>query len=68
MGRSFTELVADYRVDEIKKRLSDPDETANILNIAYDAGFGTKASFNRIFKDHTGLTPSEFRRKTAPAK
>lgn len=68
MGRSFTELVADYRVDEVKKRLSDPDETANILNIAYDAGFGTKASFNRIFKDRTGLTPSEFRRKTAPAK
>jgi AraC-like DNA-binding protein len=63
MGRSFTELVADYRVDEVKKRLSDPDENANILNIAYDAGFGTKASFNRVFKERTGLTPSEFRRK-----
>jgi len=68
MGRSFTELVADYRVDEVKKRLSDPEEKANILNIAYDAGFGTKASFNRVFKERTGLTPSEFRRKNPSPK
>jgi AraC-like DNA-binding protein len=67
LGRSFTEIVSDYRVEEVKKRLSDPTEKANILNIAYDAGFGTKASFNRIFKDRTGLTPSEFRRKHAAA-
>jgi len=65
VGRSFTELVADYRVEEVKKRLADPAEKANILNIAYDAGFGTKASFNRTFKERTGLTPSEFRRKQA---
>jgi len=68
MGRSFSELVADYRVDEVKKRLSDPEEKANILNIAYDAGFGTKASFNRVFKERTGLTPSEFRRKNPSPK
>lgn len=68
MGRSFTELVADYRVDEVKKRLLDPEEKANILNIAYDAGFGTKASFNRVFKERTGLTPSEFRRKNPSLK
>ena len=67
LGRSFTELVADYRVEEVKKRLADPAEKANILNIAYDAGFGTKASFNRIFKERTGQTPSEFRRKQAGA-
>lgn len=68
LGRSFTELVADHRVEEVKKRLSDPAEKANILNIAYDAGFGTKASFNRIFKERTGLTPSDFRRKSLAAK
>ncbi len=68
MGRSFSELVADYRVDEVKKRLLDPEEKANILNIAYDAGFGTKASFNRVFKERTGLTPSEFRRKNPSPK
>ena len=57
MGRTFTDLVADFRVAEVKKRLSDPEEKSNILDIAFDAGFGTKAAFNRIFKDRTGLTP-----------
>ena len=65
MGKSFTDLVSDYRIEEVKKRLSDPAESANILNIAYDAGFGTKASFNRIFKERTGQTPREFKRKKA---
>ncbi len=68
LGKSFTEFVADYRMEEVKKRLADPAETSTILNIAYDAGFGTKASFNRIFKERTGLTPSEYRKKPASAK
>jgi AraC-like DNA-binding protein len=63
LGKTLTDLVADYRIDDVKKRLSDAEETANILNIAYDAGFGTKASFNRIFKERTGLTPSEFKKR-----
>jgi len=63
MGRTFSDLVADYRVSEVKKRLADPDEKSNILAIAFDAGFGTKAAFNRIFKDRTGLTPSEFKKR-----
>jgi AraC-like DNA-binding protein len=63
LGKTFTDLVADCRIEDVKKRLSDPGETANILNIAYDAGFGTKASFNRIFKGRIGLTPSEFKKR-----
>jgi AraC-like DNA-binding protein len=65
MGRTFTDLVADHRVTEVKKRLADPNEKSNILDIAFDAGFGTKAAFNRIFKERTGLTPSEFKKKQA---
>lgn len=68
MGKTFTDLVADYRVEEVKRRLADPAETAAILNIAFDAGFGTKASFNRIFKERTRLTPSEFKKKRIPVK
>ncbi len=68
MGKTFTDLVSDFRIEEVKKRLADPAESAAILHIAYDAGFGTKASFNRIFKKRTGLTPSEFKKKSAAAK
>jgi AraC-like DNA-binding protein len=33
-----------------------------ILTIALDTGFGSIGPFNRAFKAHTGLTPSEYRR------
>jgi AraC-like DNA-binding protein len=67
MGRTFNDLVADFRVAEVKKRLADPDEKSNILDIAFDAGFGTKAAFNRVFKDRTGLTPREFKKTQSSA-
>jgi len=47
----------------VKERLNDPDEDGNILNIALDAGFKAKSSFNTIFKKSTGMTPSQFRKK-----
>jgi AraC-like DNA-binding protein len=33
-----------------------------ILTIALDAGFQSLGPFNRAFKAHAGVTPSEFRR------
>ncbi|MBB6227486.1 helix-turn-helix domain-containing protein [Polymorphobacter multimanifer] len=32
------------------------------MSIAIDAGFGSKATFNRVFKERFGMTPSAFRR------
>jgi AraC-like DNA-binding protein len=61
-GYNFNEFINRYRVDEVKKRLLDPDHAhLSILAIAYDSGFNSKASFNRIFKQLTGQAPSEFR-------
>jgi AraC-like DNA-binding protein len=68
LGRTFTDLLADFRMVEVKRRLSDPKETSNILDIAFDAGFGTKAAFNRVFKEREGLTPSDFKKKQSAAR
>lgn len=64
MNATFSGLVNSYRVDEVKKRLtSAQDADKNILEIAFDAGFNTKTSFNRVFKRLTRMTPSQYRRR-----
>jgi AraC-like DNA-binding protein len=59
---TFTRLINTYRVNAAKTLLtSRPGET--VLAIAFSSGFNSKASFNRIFKRSTGMTPSEYRLK-----
>lgn len=61
LSKSFNDFVNEYRVEEVKKRLNSPDlERLTILGIAYDSGFNSKTTFNRIFKDFTGLAPRDF--------
>ena len=61
--RNFSAFVNGYRLAEAEVALSDPAQAAvPILTIALDAGFGSIGPFNRAFKAHTGLTPSEYRR------
>jgi len=62
--QNFYDFVNGYRVEQVKKDLSDPaKKNLKILSIAFDAGFNSKASFNGIFKEMTNLTPSEYRRQ-----
>ena len=63
MGKNFYNLVNDYRVEEVKKRLESPEyKHLTILAIAFDSGFNSKSSFNTIFKEKTGSTPSEYQK------
>ncbi|MCK5775871.1 MAG: AraC family transcriptional regulator, partial [Bacteroidales bacterium] len=58
---NFYEFINSYRVEEIKKLMSMPENKAiKLLSLAYDAGFNSKSSFNRIFKQSTGTTPSAY--------
>ncbi len=61
-GKSFFDFVNEYRVEEVKRRIRDEEahRSQTLLAIALDCGFNSKASFNRVFKKMTGLTPSEF--------
>ena len=62
LNTTFFNFINQYRVDYFKKRIVDPTNNAfTILAVAYDCGFASKASFNRIFKRFTNQTPSEFK-------
>lgn len=60
-GKNFFRFINEYRVDEAKKLLLDQsNQKYTILAIAYDCGFNSKSSFNTIFKQYTGKTPSDY--------
>ena len=58
---NFYDFVNTYRVDAFKTKLANNEqEHYSILGLAYDSGFRSKSSFNRIFKKETGLSPSAY--------
>jgi AraC-like DNA-binding protein len=58
---NFNDFVNYYRVEEVKQQLQNPQNaTLTIMSLAYDAGFNSKATFNRAFKKHTGENPSKY--------
>ncbi|MEQ8927118.1 MAG: helix-turn-helix domain-containing protein [Fulvivirga sp.] len=60
-GKNFYQLVNEYRVNEFKKLLVDPAwKHITLLGLALEAGFNSKSSFNRIFREITGQTPSQY--------
>ena len=60
-SKNFNDFVNGFRVKEVINRMADPKEKhKSLLGIALDAGFNSKSSFNQVFKQHTGKTPSEY--------
>lgn len=63
--QSFRDFVNQYRVNEFKQRLISSNlEKHTIIGIAYDSGFNSKSSFQRIFKNNEGITATEYLKKT----
>jgi AraC-like DNA-binding protein len=62
LGLTFHAFVNGRRVNTLKALLADPSETRDLTTLAFEAGFNSKASFNRAFAQHAGMTPSAFRR------
>ncbi len=63
-GQPFYDFVNGYRVTKLQRLLEDPAKKRfTILALGMDSGFNSKASLNRVFKEHTGLSPSEYQRR-----
>lgn len=67
--QNFFNFINKYRVEEVISFFDDPEkENLNLLNLAYDAGFNSKATFNHIFKKYTGFTPKEYKLRLKSTK
>ena len=64
-AKSFRKLLNDHRVEEAKLLLRDSD--MQVTQIAFDVGFNSLASFNRVFKENTSQAPTEYRAASSSA-
>ncbi len=67
LGLGFADAINRLRVDHAAATLRSPG-TEDILTIAMAAGFGSKATFNRVFKSRYAMTPSAYRRVSSMEK
>lgn len=64
LNMNFCDLINVYRIEAAKRILSEPKQkNFSVMEIAFQVGFNSKASFYRAFRKHTGMTPSQYREK-----
>jgi AraC-like DNA-binding protein len=61
---NFHHYINAWRVQEVIRKINDPAERhKTLLALALESGFSSKSSFNQVFKDHTGRSPSQYFRE-----
>ncbi|MES2109923.1 MAG: ABC transporter permease [Bacteroidota bacterium] len=62
LKKSFNDFINEYRVADVIRRMQDPaNDHLTLLGLAYESGFNSKTSFNRIFKQVTGKNPVDYK-------
>ncbi|MHC4441510.1 MAG: helix-turn-helix transcriptional regulator [Planctomycetota bacterium] len=62
VGQRMSRYIAEHRIEHAKHLLSTTDW--QIKRIAHETGHANRNWFSHVFSSHTGLTPSEYRKKT----
>lgn len=65
-GYTFCDYLTYRRIKVAEDFLASPDYS--ITEVAMQAGFSSISTFNRLFKQQKGCTPSEYRSKNASTK
>ena len=64
LQQNFTDFINKYRIEEAKKKLTDPqNDKLKIAAIAYDCGFNSLSTFNIAFKKFNKVTPKYYKEK-----
>lgn len=67
LNESFSDFINRHRVQQLNELFKDQNEHRDVLELAFECGFNSKASFNRIYKNLTGETPSQARTRLRSA-
>ncbi|GAB6097149.1 hypothetical protein JCM14469_34030 [Desulfatiferula olefinivorans] len=59
-GRKLGDYIYELRINEAARRLREED--TNIIDIAFDVGFESVRTFNRIFPKFMNTTPNNYRK------
>lgn len=62
LGMNFNAFVNRMRAGEVARRMQADPAARDLLTLALDAGFSSKATFNRAFRSAYGVAPSHYRR------
>ena len=62
VAKNFNRFINEYRVSEVCLQLEQGSDR-KLIDLAMDAGFSSKSSFNATFKKLTGQTPSQYKRQ-----
>ncbi len=61
LKKNFYQFVNEFRVEDFKQKVLDPSNAhLTLFGIAQESGFSSKATFNRVFKSVTGISPREY--------
>jgi len=63
-GINFYQFVNEYRINYICDKMKH-DKEIKILDLAMNAGFSSRSTFNAVFKQFVKLTPSQYRKQLA---
>jgi len=63
-GYGFPRYIREQRIEEAKRLLIDQRQ-ASILAISMETGFKSQSNFYTAFKEITGLSPGQFRKKAS---
>ena len=66
MDSSFFDYINRWRIKAAEALLIENQQS--VLDVAMAVGFNARSSFYNAFKQHTGLTPSEFRKQHNASK
>jgi len=64
LKKNFADFVNEYRVKDVARKMQDPAyNRITLFGMALEAGFNSKSTFNRIFKQMTGKSPVEYKKE-----